>query len=173
MDHKHLDVTGSPSHQECNLDDERLSVQQTDLEVFLKVLQECGSENVGNVTLRNKLDWDEDRYWDIQKIAFEGGSIRLGRGKGGSVSIVKTGPTTDDGSPNVTGAEQKIRREKDLYAPILEELTKSWIKSKFYEDAVAQQTAHQGRTYTGGTWSRPDLSVVAVKAYEYVPTSVF
>jgi len=42
----------------------------------------------GNVTLQRELGWSEDSYWPIRDRLVDAGLLELGRGRGGSVSLV-------------------------------------------------------------------------------------
>jgi hypothetical protein len=70
--------------------------------------QEGGaSGNIGNVTLRQHLDWDEDFYWKVQGKLIELGKIVPGKGRGGSVRL-----TDAEGAsrrPSIVSALKKVR----------------------------------------------------------------
>ena len=48
-------------------------------------------------------------------------------------------------------------------------LREQWAKSMGFENSLVQVTAQQGRRDTGGAWTRPDLIVVNVSNFRYVP----
>jgi TIR domain len=58
-------------------------------EIFLDKLRELGGSEkpVGNYNLQNQLGWSDDRYGRIHAQLASDGSIAVGRGKGGSVSL--------------------------------------------------------------------------------------
>ena len=64
--------------------------RRTYSEIFLDKLTELSGDEpclIGNKTLRDELDWDEDRYEWIKAQLFDENQIILGRGKGGSVGL--------------------------------------------------------------------------------------
>jgi hypothetical protein len=64
--------------------------RRTYAEIFLDKLTELSGDEpslIGNKTLRDELDWDEDRYEWIKAQLFDENRIILGRGKGGSVGL--------------------------------------------------------------------------------------
>ena len=56
-------------------------------ERFLETLKESGG-SAGNTRLRSELGWQEDTYWAVHAALVEDGVVELGRGRGGSVSLV-------------------------------------------------------------------------------------
>lgn len=48
-------------------------------------------------------------------------------------------------------------------------LRNDWAKDRRANFLSVENTAHQGRRTTGGTWSRPDLVTVEIKTYVHVP----
>ena len=58
-----------------------------DLNRLLEVLSRHGS--AGNMKLRDELGWTEKRYWTVRAEALQQGLIVLGKGKGGSVRLVR------------------------------------------------------------------------------------
>lgn len=64
--------------------------RRTYAEIFLDKLTELSGDEpslIGNKTLRDELDWDDDRYEWIKAQLFDENRIILGRGKGGSVGL--------------------------------------------------------------------------------------
>jgi len=123
---------------------------------------------MGNLTARNLLKEriqqqdgltiTDDDYWAIRDALWTEGRIGTGKGKGGSLHILTEVP-----------AAPAYSKERDLYKPILRTINTSWVKDFFIEQFVSQITAHQGSRGTGGKWTRPDLIVVAVKIYPFIP----
>jgi hypothetical protein len=139
---------------------------ESDRSLFLQTLKSLGSKNVGNVTLRNELDWDEPRYWRTQGLLFEDEAIVRGKGKGGSVTIA----SNDTWQANVVKTPSA---EKELYEPALEQILNGWKEFHEYDAAMAEICAMQGRRETGGTWTRPDIAMVATRSFEFIPQRVF
>ncbi len=171
MDHQ-LHLARPVSHR----DNEGLD----DLQTFMNCLLEAPFfGKAGNKSLRDALGWanSSDRYWQAHGRALDQGLIIQGRGKGGSVQTVEL--PTDVAAPAQaaqleTEAEKPIsKKEVALYEPVRKVIETSWVKSENYDDHVVSITALRGRTYTGGKWTRPDISLLAVKAYPYLPQRYF
>jgi len=144
---------------------------------FVECLERLGG-SAGNVTLRTQLNWEDDRYWRTHSLLLDEGRIVRGRGKGGSVTLVKreqgppVSPPASAGSPEPSTVGQ-VDREYDLYEPMKIAIGSGWIKERGFDEAVVEVTGLPGRRNTGGTWTRPDLAVLAVKAYPYLPGRIF
>jgi hypothetical protein len=133
----------------------------------------------GNKAIRDSLGWSgtPDRYWEARGRALDQGLIEPGRGKGGSVKLIATekiNPTRDQDSPlPAEPQELASAKEIDLYEPARGVIQDSWAKDENYDDHVVSITALRGRAYTGGKWTRPDISLLSVKAYPYLPQRYF
>jgi hypothetical protein len=95
------------------------------------------------------------------------GKIRSGRGRGGSVAIV------EDSTESISDQQTPLRPpipEQELYAPIRKQLEAKWIATRGYDTFIIEETHSQGSRATGGTYSRPDITVVGVKKYLFLPT---
>jgi hypothetical protein len=66
-----------------------------------------------------------------------------------------------------------FQKESDLYLPISKVLGLDWAKELRFRNHLVEITATQGRRDTGGMWTRPDLTVVAVSTYAYVLGTFF
>jgi hypothetical protein len=147
---------------------------EADKVIFVDNLVQLGG-SAGNVSLRERLRWSEDRYWRTHSTLLDEGAIIRGRGKGGSVTLVgsEDNPANVTPAPNIGGvsmiSEPAILKEVDLYEPAKVAIETGWIKERGFDEAVVEVTGLPGRRYTGGTWTRPDLAVVATKAYPYLP----
>ena len=133
------------------------------LELFVRMLQGNFGGHAGNIALRNELEWDEERYWVVRDLALAQDRIVRGRGKGGAVWLLEE---EDE-------QEEQRAPERDLYKPALVTIQNNWIGQSNYDDCIAKVTAHRGRTWTGGTWTRPDIAVLAVTSYKYPPNRIF
>lgn len=140
----------------------------TDEEVLFGEVPEDGTP-VGNITLRNKLGWSKERYFRIRDRLNERGLIAVGRGKGGSVyrpqSVINPRENTQ---PEPTEEQFGWNSERDLYQPLTEGL-EEWADTEGYDGNVIQITADQGRRWTGGKWTRPDLTMTTFSTYQYLP----
>ena len=120
---------------------------------------------IGNMTLIKKLGWDEDRYWSVRDHLVNDGKIALGKGKGGSIfkSVVKRN--------RKKRISKAYNNERDLYKPFHDVILSKFIKDKKIKKFVIQITASQGRRSTG-IWSTPDVVLVAVNTYSFIPGKV-
>lgn len=155
-----------------------------DLEKMLNVLQREFNGKAGNKALRFALGWQTEvnRYWSAHGRALDAGKIVPGKGKGGSVRLatldMSSGSKVEDNvippdaavSPDAISA---ARKESELYEPVLKVITASWAKVENYDEHMAAVTAARGSAKTGGKWTRPDVSVLAVKAFPYLPARIF
>lgn len=145
---------------------EGLEVMETDEEELLGRIPTDGL-GVGNTRLMRELGWDEDRYWNIRNLLIDRGVLEAGRGRGGSVRRARVSEAAAPAAGSLPPSE--LDREADLYQPMAQALKDGWVKDERFESAVVQVTAMQGRRATGGTWSRPDITIAAVSTYPYVP----
>jgi len=123
---------------------------------------------IGNQTLRKELGWDEQKYWDVRKKLLDEQRIGLGRGRGGAVYRVLEEDISEQESPQLVVPSQ-YQDEANLYRPFEVNIRERYIPDLGLERAVLQLTAGQGRRATGGTWTRPDLTLISVDVFNYVP----
>ncbi len=129
---------------------------------------------VSNVTLLRTLRWDEDRYYMARDALLASGQIVRSTGRGGTVrraAPASVEPSTP-ASTVVEVAEQieeEVRSELDLYEPMRKVIAGDWARDRRWDPLAVDITAQQGRRATGGTWSRPDIVSVEVRAFAYVP----
>jgi len=146
-------------------------IAEADKEKMLKAVPPDGSA-MGNKRLRERLGWDDDRYWKTRDALIAGGKLAIGRGKGGSVRL-KLGTTVLEAGEQPTIGEDLPKEAKaaedSLYPKITDVLREKWSKDEALGDFFVEATAKQGRRTTGGTWTRPDVVVVNVSAYENLP----
>jgi hypothetical protein len=139
---------------------------------LLAKVREKGGHHVGNVTLRAALGWADDQYWFIRDRLVDSGQLELGRGKGGSVSLVEPRDyAADDRAAPI--AAQPIIQEEALYEPVAEVLRRDWARDMRFRSHVVEVTARQGRRDTGGTWTRPDIVAAALRVFPHVPNKFF
>lgn len=127
---------------------------------------------VGNVTLLRALGWSENRYYAVRDRLIDQGALQKGPGRGGSVKLVEQ-DEDDGGIPGDLLEEPEARpgyaSEADLYEPIECVLREHWVKDKSFQWSHVANTARQGGRSTGGKWTRPDLTVLSLRRYRYVP----
>ena len=138
----------------------------------------------GNVSLERELGWDDDTYWSVRNRLVDAGQLQLGKGKGGSVRRVSHQPTTTalPPTPPSSGTAETPASgvppgqpshaqmtEDQLYEPMAKVLRERWVKDNRFRESLVEITAKQGPRQTGGKWSRPDITVVGMTTYVYVP----
>ncbi len=162
----------------------------------------------GNVTLRTEwLDQeavekllngnsDDDNialFWLTRNYWVESGTLRTGRGKGGSVARTLAEAVTVEGNATATvsmggqataesiGATEPESepealtegvklKEKDLYLPCAKTITQNFAPSELPVEPgkfIVGVTGLQGKRDTGGKWTRPDITVVSVRRFKF------
>jgi hypothetical protein len=151
-------------------------VSEKQAQLIAKIKEKGG--HAGNVTLQRELGWEEEVYWPIRDRLVDSGLLELGRGRGGSVSLVSqvtpVQPNTSE-SPSVPAPATLAQRisEDKLYDPVAEVLRKQWARDLRFRSHVVEVTARQGRRDTGGTWTRPDIVTAALRVFPHVPGKFF
>lgn len=139
----------------------------------------------GNGKLRALLGWDEEFYWRVQGKLVEDGRIVPGRGRGGSVrltvaeseseiviapaitAIPAASPAVDSASERNGGRRRLV--ERPLYEPIKATIETTWIQRFGFDEVRVEETHSQGSKPTGGTFTRPDITVAGVRRYVFLP----
>jgi hypothetical protein len=157
------------------MSDEALSKEQIEQlkATLLAKVPEGESQSIGNKSLREQLDWEKDRYWDIRNRLIEDGVLVKGGGKGGSV---KRTPNVVENSAEAAEADEPVAavpaKESDLYEPLLKELKENWGPEHRLENLAVEITAVAGSKATG-KWTRPDITMVGYKLFPFVPGKHF
>ena len=129
-----------------------------------------------NQFLRDALGWDEDRYWQVRNRLLDNGLVQKAHGgPGGKTLIAPPIPTLvaipasdPEGLTPLTYVG-----ESSLYEPVREQILRGWIKDEGYDSYVVRITAAAGRRDTGGTWTRPDISMVGIQKFKFLRDPVF
>ena len=114
---------------------------------------------IGNVSLRKALGWDHNRYFSVRDSLVDADELAVGGGKGGSVRRVVVDP-----NPSVV-----YEREIDLYPPLRCVIKHEWARERRVTPIAVVETGLQGKANTGGIWTRPDITCVALRTFDYVP----
>jgi hypothetical protein len=123
---------------------------------------------IGNKAVRTKLAWDDEKYWKIRNDLVVKGIISTGMGRGGSVyRLIDVSLPPAELTPILEG-EGDYALEKSLYDPVSDSLNK-WAKELQFSDYFIENISSQGSRRTGGVWTRPDLVLVNVSTYQFVP----
>jgi hypothetical protein len=106
-------------------------------------------------------DISTDDYWNVRNYLINKGELVKARGKGGSVRLQN--PIKEK------VVISKIKKEADLYKPFIDYVQNLWVKDNEINNYIVQNTANQGKKYTGGKWTRPDITLITVKTYTFTP----
>ena len=127
---------------------------------------------IGNTTLRRRSKLADKRYWHVRRELVNGGFVTRGKGRGGSVARVDS-LAAPKAITRKKGAAL-VGRESELYEPLRKWLEDEWGKDvepgDFFEVAITATPKKKLRN--SGQWSRPDVTVVQVNSYEYLPQPV-
>lgn len=147
----------------------RTSVVPDDLsveaEMLLNALPADGS-TAGNLSLRSKLDFDDETYKQARRELLDARRVIKGVGYGGTLAKTEVPASEPESEPSGPGL---VSREDELYAPFVE-----WLESSFEDQELAFARAKntstgRGRSRSSGRWSRPDVTAVQVSRYEWLP----
>ncbi|MFZ1085053.1 MAG: hypothetical protein WAN35_08825 [Terracidiphilus sp.] len=143
-------------------------------------------KSVGNsalrVALREKFQTDElteEDYWDLRNSLIAEGKLEKGRGKGGSVCRVLLTephplPTKAPGLDQPgKGPVSANTAEASLYEPFQKVIQTGFVPDEDLRPYICEITAFQGRRNTGGLWTRPDVTLIAIQTFVYVPGKLF
>jgi hypothetical protein len=77
--------------------------------------------------------------------------------------------TTIEVTPEVAAEATLVKKEASLYEPFHLAIVNGYTKENRIKRFISEVTAQQGRRTTGGKWTRPDVTVVAVRTYQFTP----
>jgi len=113
---------------------------------------------------RLNVDVSKETYFEIRNELIAAGQLGKGVGYGGTVHRIK-GTTTA-----AKKAKQRTKTpEPALYGPLYEYIRQTWAPENEIKHFVLDKTAALGKKKTGGVWTRPDLSLVAIHTFTYIP----
>lgn len=153
---------------------------------FIDCLQAIGG-SCGNGRLREALKWEEDFYWKVQGKLIEQGRIVPGRGRGGSIRLtgaesgsqteasqpaaedVALPATVDEQHQESNGRRRRRSVERPLYDPIKTAVENHWIARFGFDHVLVEETHSRGSKDTGGTFTRPDITVAGIRRYVFLP----
>jgi hypothetical protein len=124
---------------------------------------------IGNMTLLAELqkkykDLSDDDYWKVRNSLIDSGKISKARGKGGSVYLLDIAPQEEK-----KDEKKKTRtKEIELYEPFIKVIKDFWVKDNDIDDYLIANTSNQGKKKTGGRWTRPDVTLISMKNYQFI-----
>src|SRR5215472_11616547 len=123
---------------------------------------------IGNKKLQRRSKLGKE-YWKAQKELVRKGVLSRGKGRGGSVA--RLAPESEVG---LDGGKSAVRKESELYDPLKNWLAEEWGEDveggDFFDVLVTGTPKKKGRK--SGKWSRPDVTLVQVNSYDYLPQPV-
>ena len=132
---------------------------------------------VTNPALRQYLRWNQNRYFAARDGLVDKGLVVRGRGRGG---VIRRSNATQRGAEHVVTVvvegdaadtdmiEAAITNELSLYPPMRAVIEGDWARERRQELLAVEITALGGRR-PDGIWSRPDITTVEVRTFEFVP----
>lgn len=145
-----------------------------DEQAMLALVPEDGG-SIGNKSLREKLGWQERKYWRVRDGLIDKEILVVGAGRGGSVF------RPVDNEPEEVKADAMVRSraaparvdEEDLYPGVCKMIEDNWLQlfpgfpkpAKLWVDS----SPRMGSKRTGGKWTRPDVSAITLNRYKYIP----
>lgn len=125
---------------------------------------------IGNTTLQRRSNLGKG-YWTAQRALVGAGLLTRGKGRGGSVARL----AADTATPRIPKKGKGFaRKESELYEPLKDWLAEEWGEDveggDFFEVLVTGTPKKKKRS--GGKWSRPDVTLVQVNSYDYLPQPV-
>jgi hypothetical protein len=110
-------------------------------------------------------------YWKFQKELVSKGIFTRGKGRGGSVARLAV--ESEVGLASKKG-KSAVRKESELYEPLKSWLATEWGEGveggDFFDVLITGTPRKKGRK--SGKWSRPDVTLVQVNSYDYLPQPV-
>lgn len=88
---------------------------------------------------------------------------------GTSAETAAAPQTVSATAPEAEEAERITKPEVALYEPFHKAIKLGYVENYRIKRFISQITASQGRRATGGRWTRPDITLVAVRTYSFTP----
>ncbi|MFN8372754.1 MAG: hypothetical protein U0694_07740 [Anaerolineae bacterium] len=134
------------------------TINPADEKFFLSTLD---NTQKSNKLLIEQLGWRQDRYSSVKESLLAKGLIERTRGQGGGVKKTE----------QIEPKEVKLK-EIQSYEAVSKQLLQMWITRYDFNpnNIVMEITAKQGRRSTGGKWSRPDITLITYKNYDFLPS---
>jgi hypothetical protein len=127
---------------------------------------------IGNTTLQRRSRLGK-HYWHVRGELVNGGFLTRGKGRGGSVARLAAELEGAAPLPTKRG-KGLVRKESELYEPLRKWLVEEWgegVEAGDFFEVIVTGTARKKKR-ASGQWSRPDVTVVQVNSYDYLPQPV-
>lgn len=125
---------------------------------------------IGNKKLQRRSKLGKS-YWKVQRELVSKGVLTRGKGRGGSVA--RLAAEGELGRTPATG-KSAVKKESELYEPLKNWLAREWGENveggDFFEVVITGTPKKKQRK--AGKWSRPDVTLVQVNSYDYLPQPV-
>lgn len=126
-------------------------------------------EAISNPKLMARLGWGRERYWEVRNKLISNGELVVSKGPGGMVSRASEEEVDSEGEEDreeQRSDESKKKYEVDLYPQLRDSIHQGWALQQQLAQPIVEISAHKkGKKSGGGTWSRPDLIMVARRPY--------
>ncbi|MEO8658953.1 MAG: hypothetical protein ABI693_10810 [Bryobacteraceae bacterium] len=101
-----------------------------------------------------------------------GGAVRRVLTVTDPVTVLVSGDVVA-GMPVAVAAVQVVVAETSPYEPFQKCVQTGYVPDNFLKPWICEITAFQGRRNTGGPWTRPDVTLIAIQTFAYVPNKLF
>jgi hypothetical protein len=135
------------------------------------------SGRANNGSLRKALGWESEKFWTVRNRLIDKGRVQAAHGGPGGMTIITEEsvsiPNGLSSEPSVALSDTTYTSEADLYKPMLKQIEDNWINEEGYDHSLVRLTAALGKRNTGGKWTRPDITAVAVQKFKFLRDPVF
>jgi hypothetical protein len=122
---------------------------------------------IGNTSLMRQLKLEPPQFFLAKEELMAAGLAVAGKGRGGSTGLAQVTERTET-RPTRKG----VQDEADLYEPTKRWFDEHWgpeYRQPNYYKAVVTGTP-RGHKRKSGLWSRPDITILTVSCYPFLPT---
>ncbi len=149
--------------------------------LLVEIVKKSGHEGrIGNKKLRDEFisqsqkdhgeTVTEDDFWKIRNGLVLDGVLEKGLGKGGATLLSESGRITTKPRTEFLGKKKdKSQIESTLYEPFCRTVGKQYASSNPEVQYISEASANQGARTTGGKWTRPDVKIVTVLSFDFIP----
>lgn len=124
---------------------------------------------MGNISLMRELNMSPDRFYVAKTELDAKGLIIYGRGKGGSTGLAKPSEQITR-KPPTSG----IKDEFEMYGPLKKYFDDYWGPNYKSPDVFISKITGPPKDHKrkSGLWSRPDVSILTIAGYDFIPEQV-